>query len=144
MTETKSWTLVIHGGAGVILRARTSPDTDTGVRAALNRALDAGSAILTGCGKALDAVEAAVRVLEDDPHFNAGRGSALTIDGAAELDAAIMDGSNRAAGSVAGVTTTRNPVTLARAVMEQSAHVLLGREGADAFSRDHGLDGSSR
>ncbi len=131
---------MIHGGAGMILRERTSPDTDAGVRAALNRALDAGSAILASDGSALDAVEAAVRVLEDDPHFNAGRGSALTIDGAAELDAAIMDGSNRAAGSVAGVTTTRNPVTLARAVMEQSAHVLLGREGADAFSVTHDLD----
>jgi beta-aspartyl-peptidase (threonine type) len=139
MTE-QNWTLVIHGGAGVIRRERTSPETDAGVRAALNRALDAGGAILGQGGKALDAVEAAVRVLEDDPLFNAGRGSALTIDGAAELDAAIMDGSNRAAGSVAGVTATRNPVTLARAVMEQSAHVLLGREGADAFSVDHGLD----
>jgi beta-aspartyl-peptidase (threonine type) len=140
MSDTANWTLVIHGGAGVILRERTSPDTDAGLRAALNRALDAGSAILASNGSSLDAVEAAVRVLEDDPHFNAGRGSALTIDGAAELDAAIMDGSNRAAGSVAGVTTTRNPVTLARAVMEQSAHVLLGREGADAFSVAHDLD----
>ncbi|MDB5709828.1 MAG: isoaspartyl peptidase/L-asparaginase [Sphingomonas bacterium] len=131
---------MIHGGAGVIQRERTSPETDAGVRAALNRALDAGTAILAGGGTALDAVEAAVRVLEDDPNFNAGRGAALTIDCAAELDAAIMDGSNRAAGSVAGVTTTRNPVTLARAVMEQSAHVLLGREGADAFSVAHDLD----
>ena len=131
---------MIHGGAGVIRRERTSPERDSGVRAALNRALDAGSAILATGGASLDAVEAAVRVREDDPHFNAGRGSALTIDGAAELDAAIMDGATRAAGSVAGVTAPRNPVTLARAVMEQSAHVLLGREGADAFSADHGLD----
>lgn len=140
MTDRPNWTLVIHGGAGVILRERTSPETDADVRAALNQALDAGAEILANGGAALDAVEAAVRVLEDDPHFNAGRGAALTIDGAAELDAAIMDGSSRAAGSVAGVTGTRNPVSLARAVMEQSAHVLLGREGADAFSRDHGLD----
>jgi beta-aspartyl-peptidase (threonine type) len=140
MTNTQNWTLVIHGGAGRILRERTSADTDAGVRAALNRALDAGTAILAGGGTSLDAVEATVRILEDDPHFNAGRGAALTIDGAAELDAAIMDGATRAAGSVAGVTMTRNPVTLARAVMEQSAHVLLGREGADAFSVDHGLD----
>ena len=140
MTNTENWTLVIHGGAGVIQREWTSPETDAGVRAALNRALDTGTAILAGGGTALDAVEAAVRILEDDPNFNAGRGSALSIDGAAELDAAIMDGSNRAAGSVAGVTTTRNPVTLARAVMEQSAHVLLGREGADAFSVAHNLD----
>jgi beta-aspartyl-peptidase (threonine type) len=87
----------------------------------------------------MDAVEAAVRVLEDDPHFNAGRGAALSHEGVAELDAAIMDGSSRAAGAVAGVTATRNPVSLARAVMEESRHVLLGGEGADLFSREHGL-----
>ena len=79
-------------------------------------------------------------MLEDDPHFNAGRGSAFTFEGKNELDAAIMEGATLRAGSVAGVTATRNPVTLARAVMEQSAHVLLGREGADAFSREHGLE----
>src|SRR3569623_171672 len=97
MTE-QNWTLVIHGGAGVIRRERTSPESDSGVRAALHRALAAGSAILATGGASL------------------------------------------AAGSVAGGTATRNPVTLARAVMEQSAHVLLGREGADAFSADHGRD----
>lgn len=81
-----------------------------------------------------------MRVLEDDPHFNSGRGAAFTYDGKTELDAAIMSGSDLRAGSVAGVTATKNPVTLARAVMEQSAHVLLGREGADAFSREHGVE----
>ncbi|MEO5866709.1 MAG: isoaspartyl peptidase/L-asparaginase [Sphingomonas sp.] len=140
MAEAQTWTLVIHGGAGVIERSRTSPETDAAVRAALRRALHEGAKILSSGGAALDAVETAVRILEDDPAFNAGRGAALTIDGLAELDAAIMDGSTRAAGSVAGVTATKNPVTLARAVMEQSAHVLLGREGADAFSREHGLE----
>ena len=131
---------MIHGGAGAITRSQTRPETDSSVRAALNAALDAGSAVLAAGGAALDAVEAAVRVLEDDPHFNAGRGSAFTFEGKNELDAAIMEGATLRAGSVAGVTATRNPVTLARAVMEQSAHVLLGREGADAFSREHGLD----
>ena len=131
---------MIHGGAGAIARSQTPPDTDAGLRAALNRALDAGSAILSDQGAALDAVEAAVRVLEDDPHFNAGRGSAFTFEGRNELDAAIMEGGTLRAGSVAGVTRTRNPVTLARAVMEESAHVLLAREGADQFSVEHGLE----
>jgi L-asparaginase / beta-aspartyl-peptidase len=135
----QGWTLMIHGGAGSILRERISTDADTAARTALNDALDAGSAVLAADGHALDAVEAAVRVLEDDPSFNAGRGAAFTYEGANELDAAIMEGQGLRAGSVAGVTATRNPVTLARAVMEQSAHVLLGREGADAFSREHGL-----
>ncbi|MBN8816681.1 MAG: isoaspartyl peptidase/L-asparaginase [Sphingomonas sp.] len=134
------WSIVVHGGAGAIARSQTSPETDTALRAALNRALEAGSGILSRSGSSLDAVESAVRVLEDDPHFNAGRGSAFTFEGKTELDAAIMDGSDLRAGSVAGVTATRNPVTLARAVMEKSAHVLLGREGADAFSREHGIE----
>jgi beta-aspartyl-peptidase (threonine type) len=130
----------VHGGAGAIARSQTPPDTDTGVRAALNRALDAASAMLQGKGTALDAVEAAIRVLEDDPYFNAGRGSAFTFEGRNELDAAIMEGSTLRAGSVAGATATRNPVSLARAVMEQSAHVLLSSDGADAFSAEHGLE----
>ena len=96
--------------------------------------------MLADDGASLDAVEAAIRVLEDDPHFNAGRGSAFTFEGNNELDAAIMEGSTLRAGSVAGATRTKNPVTLARAVMEQSAHVLLGREGADQFSAEHGLE----
>jgi beta-aspartyl-peptidase (threonine type) len=140
MTNMQNWTLVIHGGAGVIERDTTSPETDAGVRAARGRARAAGSLILAAGGTALDAVEAAVAVLEDDPHFNAGRGSAFTFEGSNELDAAIMDGATRAAGAVAGVTATRHPVTLARTVMEQSAHVLLGGAGADTFSREHGLE----
>ncbi|QDZ08398.1 isoaspartyl peptidase/L-asparaginase [Sphingomonas panacisoli] len=141
MTDSSPrWSLVIHGGAGAIARSQTRPETDAGLRAALNAALDAGSAILSGGGTSLDAVEAAVRVLEDDPHFNAGRGSAFTYEGANELDAAIMNGADLRAGSIAGVTATKNPVTLARAVMEESDHVLLGREGADTFSREHGLE----
>jgi len=134
------WTLVIHGGAGMMTRDRIAAEVDSGARSGLAAALDAGSAILSAGGSAMDAVEAAVRVLEDDEHFNAGRGAALSHEGVAELDAAIMDGRSRAAGAVAGVTATRNPVSLARAVMEESRHVLLGGEGADLFSREHGLE----
>ena len=134
-----NWRLAIHGGAGVIERARLSPDEDEAIRAALDQALDAGAAILEDGGAALDAVEAAVRMLEDDPHFNAGRGSVFTYEGRIEMDAAIMDGKNRAAGAVTGVTATRNPISLARAVMAASPHVFLSREGADAFSRQQGL-----
>jgi beta-aspartyl-peptidase (threonine type) len=133
------WRLVIHGGAGVIERGRMSPGEDQAIRAALNRALDTGSAILSGGGSALDAVEATVRVLEDDPHFNAGRGSVFTYDGQIEMDASIMDGAGRNAGAVNGVTATRNPISLARQVMEHTPHVFLSREGADQFSREQGL-----
>jgi beta-aspartyl-peptidase (threonine type) len=131
---------MVHGGAGQMTRDTLTPAQDAGTRAGLAAALDAGTAVLEAGGPALDAVAAALRVLEDDPHFNAGRGAALTWDGSAELDAAIMDGRDRRAGAVAGVTATRHPVDLARAVMEQSAHVLLSGAGADAFSRDHGLE----
>ena len=134
-----AWRLVIHGGAGVIERARLTPEQDAEIRAALDRALEAGSAVLASGGNALDAVEATVRVLEDDPHFNAGRGSVFTYDGNIEMDASIMDGSNRAAGAVTGVTATRNPIRLARAVMENSPHVFLSREGADQYSIEQGL-----
>ena len=136
---TENWTLLVHGGAGMMTRERLTPEQDAGSRAGLNAALDAGSAVLGSGGTALDAVAAAVRVLEDDPHFNSGRGAALNWDGAAELDAAIMDGRDRRAGAVAGATTARNPVDLARAVMEDGAHVLLSGAGADAFSIAHGL-----
>lgn len=135
-----AWTLMIHGGAGAIVRAHTPEDQDAGARAALHAALDAGEAVLAAGGAALDAVEAAVRVLEDAPAFNAGRGACFTHDGTNELDAAIMDGRHRAAGAVAGVTRTRHPVALARAVMERSPHVFLSGAGADAFSLEYGLE----
>ncbi len=110
------------------------------MRAGLNAALDAGGTILSGGGAALDAVEAAVRVLEDDPAFNAGRGAALARDGGVELDAAIMDGTSRNAGAVAGISRTRSPVGLARAVMERSPHVFLAGAGADGFAAEQGLE----
>jgi beta-aspartyl-peptidase (threonine type) len=106
----------------------------------LNAALDAGATILEGGGAALDAVEAAARVLEDDPSFNAGRGSVLAYEGHIELDAAIMDGRTRAAGAVAGLRTIRAPISAARAVMEHSPHVLLSFGGAEEFAREQGLE----
>ncbi|MBA4041286.1 MAG: isoaspartyl peptidase/L-asparaginase [Sphingobium sp.] len=133
------WTLMIHGGAGQLHRDTLSPEQSAGARAGLDAALDAGAAILGEGGTALDAVEAAVRVLEDDPHFNAGRGAVLGYEGAVSLDAAIMDGRDRSGGAVAGVATTRNPVSLARAVMAATPHVLLSGAGADQFAREQGV-----
>nr|WP_254447719.1 isoaspartyl peptidase/L-asparaginase [Sphingomonas sp. ID1715] len=132
--------MVVHGGAGIIEQGNLNPEEERSIREALSRALEAGAAILREGGAALDAAEAAVRVLEDDPNFNAGRGSVFTYDGAIEMDAAVMDGRTRDAGAVTGVTRTRNPVTLARRVMEDSPHVLLSRDGADTFSREQGLE----
>jgi len=134
------WTLVIHGGAGTIERDRIKPDQEAAIRAALGAALDAGTAVLKAGGSSLDAVEAAVKRLEDDPNFNAGRGAVFTYEGHNELDAAVMDGRTRGAGAVTGVTRTRHPVSLARAVMEKSPHVFLSREGADQFSAEQGLE----
>ena len=134
------WKLVIHGGSGSMQPGRLGPALDEAGRAGLNAALDAGQAILAGGGSALDAVEAAARVLEEDPCFNAGRGSVLAYDGHVELDAAIMDGRTRDAGSVAGLRSTRAPISAARAVMEQSPHVLMSYEGADDFACEVGLE----
>lgn len=137
------WTLLVHGGSGIIERHRLTPEQDSQARAGLAAALDAGAAVLDIGGTAMEAVEAAVRVLEDDPYFNAGRGAVYTAAGGIELDAAIMDGRDRSAGAVAGVTATRNPVRLARAVMEKSPHVLLSGPGADAFSIEAGCEQAS-
>jgi beta-aspartyl-peptidase (threonine type) len=139
LTADKSWALAIHGGAGVIQRGDLTREMEVAYRAALLIALNAGSKVLRRGGSSLDAVEAAIRVLEDDPLFNAGRGAVFTADGRNELDASIMDGATRKAGAVAGVTRTRNPISLARAVMDKSPHVMLAREGADQFSVEQGL-----
>jgi len=130
--------LLVHGGAGVIRREMDS-DTEHGVRAALAEALRCGHASLAAGGSALDAVTAAVAVLEDAPHFNAGHGAVFTHDGINELDAAIMDGTTLRAGAVAGVRHVRNPVMLARAVMEHSPHVVLAGAGAEAFAREQNV-----
>ncbi|MBL8772515.1 MAG: isoaspartyl peptidase/L-asparaginase [Phenylobacterium sp.] len=134
------WALVCHGGAGTIPRGRLTPEQEAAYRAALGDAANAGAEVLREGGAAMDAVEATVRLLEDDPLFNAGRGAAFTAEGRNELDASIMDGATLAAGAVAGVSTTRHPISAARAVIDGSDHVLLGGEGADAFARAQGLE----
>lgn len=134
------WALVVHGGAGIITRADLSPAQEAAYRGAMAAAAEAGAAVLRGGGAALDAVEASVRVLEDDPLFNAGRGAVFTAEGRIELDAAVMDGRTLKAGAVAGVATPRHPVSLARAVMERSPHVMLTGAGADAFAKAEGLE----
>jgi beta-aspartyl-peptidase (threonine type) len=134
------WAIVLHGGAGVIERASMDAKTDAAYRAGLTKAIQAGAAVLEKGGSSVDAIEAAIQILEDDPMFNAGRGAVFTSDGKIELDAAIMDGSNLMAGAVAGVTRTRHPISLARAVMEKSPHVMLIGAGADAFAAQVGLE----
>ena len=135
-----SWKLVIHGGSGSMRPGTLAPPLDEAGRTGLSTALDAGEAILSAGGNALDAVEAAARVLEEDPCFNAGKGSVLAYDGHVELDAAIMDGRDRRCGAVAGLRSTRAPISAARAVMEQSPHVLMSYEGADDFACEVGLE----
>lgn len=134
------WAIVLHGGAGVIERASMKTETEAAYRASLKQALEAGAAVLDRGGSSLDAVEVAIRILEDDPLFNAGRGSVFAADGKNEMDAAIMDGATLKAGAVADVTRTRHPISLARAVMEKSPHVFLVGDGADEFSVYAGLE----
>lgn len=134
------WSIAIHGGAGTITREAMTPEKEAEYRAALERGLAAGIAVLEKGGAALDAVEAVVVTLEDDPHFNAGRGAVFTWDGKNSLDAAIMDGRGRMAGAVAGLSRTKNPIKLARAVMEKSPHVFLIGNGAEEFAREQGVE----
>src|SRR5690349_1956074 len=138
-TSGSEFALAIHGGAGTILRSKMTPEREAAYHAGLRRSLDAGRAILADGGSALDAVSAAVMALEDEPLFNAGRGAVYTSAGKQEMDAAVMDGRDRAAGAVAGICGPRNPVLAARAVMEHSGHVLLIGESAMEFCRRQGL-----
>jgi beta-aspartyl-peptidase (threonine type) len=131
--------IAVHGGAGTIDRAAMDDDKRRGVEAALSRALDAGHAVLADGGSSLDAVTAAVLVLEDSPHFNAGRGAVFNAEGRNELDAAIMHGPGQRAGAVAALTRVRNPILAARAVMEHSPHVFMIGAGAEQFAREQGL-----
>lgn len=132
--------IAIHGGAGVIERSSMTKEREAAIRADLERAVRAGYARLTSGASSLDAVSAAIIVLEDSPYFNAGKGAVYTADGTHELDAAIMDGARRRAGAVAGVHRVKNPILLARAVMERSDHVLLSGTGAEAFARLQNLN----
>jgi beta-aspartyl-peptidase (threonine type) len=133
-------TMVIHGGAGTITRDKMTPEKEKAIRDKLTEALEAGHTILRNRGAALDAVEAAIKILEDSPLFNAGKGAVFTAEGKNELDASIMDGATLKAGAVASVTTIKNPIAAARAVMAQSKHVLLVGPGAERFAGEKGLE----
>jgi beta-aspartyl-peptidase (threonine type) len=132
--------IAIHGGAGTIERSKLGEEQEAAVRKDLEAALDAGYAVLEDGGESLDAVVAVVTRLEDSPHFNAGKGAVFTADGSNELDASIMDGATQRAGAVAGLTRIRNPVLLARAVMEKSVHVMMVGAGAEKFAREVGIE----
>jgi len=138
--QNEKFGLVIHGGAGTIDRSKMTPEKEREYRAGLERALAAGYDVLKNGGSSLDATEAAVRVLEDDPHFNAGKGSVFTSAGTNEMDAAIMDGKALAAGAVAALKHVRNPISLARLVMEKSGHVMMDGEGAEEFAKENGIE----
>lgn len=131
---------VIHGGAGTILKSNMTAETEAAYREKLKEALLAGYNILKNNGSSLDAVETAIRMLEDSPLFNAGKGAVLTSEGTTELDASIMDGKTLKAGAVAALKHVKNPISLARLVMEQSPHVMMVGDGAEAFAKQHGVE----
>jgi beta-aspartyl-peptidase (threonine type) len=133
-------TLVIHGGAGTITRANMTPEKEKAYREVLNTALQKGYAVLKQGGTSQKAVETAIMVMEDSPLFNAGKGAVFTNEGKNEMDAAIMDGKTLKAGAVAGVSTIKNPIRAAIAVMEKSPHVLMAGKGADLFAKEQGLE----
>ncbi len=139
-TDYSKITLVIHGGAGTITRDNMSPEKEKAYREKLNEALQVGYDVLKKGGTSLDAVEATVKVMEDSPLFNAGKGAVFTNEGKNEMDAAIMDGKTLKAGSIASVTTIKNPITAARAVMEKSEHVMMIGNGAEKFAKTQNIE----
>lgn len=140
VAEVPDYAMVIHGGAGTILKADMTDEKEAGIRAAMNAALDAGEAILKEGGSAADAVEATIWVMEDSPYFNAGKGAVFTNAGINEMDASFMTGHDQNAGAVGGVTTLKHPISAARAVLEKSEHVLLSGKGANDFAVEQGLE----
>lgn len=131
--------IAIHGGAGTIERSKFTPEKEKAYRAKLKEAVEAGYEVLNKGGESLDAVTAAINILENSPFFNAGKGAVYTYDGKHEMDASIMDGRNRQAGAVAGVKHIENPINLARLVMDKSVHVMLAKEGAEEFAKQQGV-----
>ena len=142
--KAHKWAVVLHGGAGVIERSSMSPQREQQYREGLRQAITAAGAVLDKGGSAVDAVEAAIELMEDNPLFNAGRGAVFAADGTNQMDAAIMDGATMKAGAVADVQHTRHPIALARAVMDKTKWVLLSGTGADAFSVHVGLQQEPR
>ncbi len=138
--KKEDFALVIHGGAGTILKSEMTPAKDSAYRAALNDALSIGETVLKNGGKSIDAVEKVIEYLENCPLFNAGKGAVFTNEGKNELDASIMTGEDQKAGAIGGVTNVKNPIKLARAVMEQSEHVMLSGRGAEQFAKEKGLE----
>lgn len=136
----EKYVMVIHGGAGTITRKNMSPEKEAAYVAALTKALQTGYEVLKSGKTSLDAVEATIHVMEDSPLFNAGKGAVFTHDGKNEMDAAIMDGKTMMAGAVAGVTTIKNPISAARAVMEKSEHVMMVGPGAESFAKQAGIE----
>jgi len=139
MAAEPKFAIAIHGGAGTIEKSRFTPEKETAYRAKLEEALDAGYMVLEKGGASLDAVTAAINVLENSPFFNAGKGAVYTHDESHEMDASIMDGKTRQAGAVAGVKHIENPIDLARLVMDESVHVMLSGAGAEAFAQTQGV-----
>lgn len=139
IAQQKKYVLVIHGGAGTILKKNMTPEKEQAYIQALTKSLEAGYKVLNNGGSSLDAVEAAIHIMEDSPLFNAGKGAVFTHDGRNELDASIMNGKNLMAGAVAGVTTVKNPISAARAVMDKSEHVMMVGAGAELFAQKAGL-----
>jgi len=138
--KNPQWVIVIHGGAGTILKSDMSDEMEAAYKQKLSEALELGSEILRNGGSSLDAVSTAINCMEDSPLFNAGKGSVFTAEGKNEMDASIMDGATLNAGAVAGIKTIKNPVLAARKVMENSPHVMLTGEGADEFAKNQGLE----
>lgn len=140
ITKNKGYVIVMHGGAGNITTENTPPEKQAALKSALTEALGEGKKVLAKGGSSLDAVVAAIKVLEDSPLFNAGKGAVVTAEGKAEMDAPIMDGKTLKAGAVAGVTIIKNPITAARAVMDHSEHVMLAGKGAEQFAKEQHLE----
>ncbi|MEE1878037.1 isoaspartyl peptidase/L-asparaginase family protein [Altererythrobacter litoralis] len=138
--QAQDWSIAIHGGAGTLQRDKMTPEMQVEYEAALQRALDAGADVLKQGGSAMDAIQASIVLLENDPHFNAGRGAVFTWEGENELDAAIMDGRDRSAGAVTGVKTIKNPILLAETVRQDGRHVFLSGAGAEEFAKERGLE----
>lgn len=138
--KVNEFAIIIHGGAGTILKKNMTPEKEAAYKAKLSEAITAGYTILKNGGTSLDAVEQTIHILEDSPLFNAGKGAVFTHEGANELDASIMDGSNLNAGAIAGVKDVKHPISAARLVMTDSDHVLLSREGASQFAKEKGLE----